>query len=99
LAPRFISVSYGAGGTTQDLTRDVVTTMHKSSGLRVAAHLTCVDASREEISEIDTSFAAAGVALPGDPAKGQTRFRPHPEEFTSSVELIAALAKIRDLTL
>ena len=69
----------------------------------MTAHLTCVDASREEISEIDTSFAAAGVAdivaLRGDPAKGQTRFRPHPEGYTSSVKLIAALAKTRDFTL
>ena len=81
----------------------MVTTLHKFSCLRVTAHLTCVDASREEISEIDTSFAAAGVAdivaLRGDPVKGQTRFRPHPEGYTSSVKLIAALAKTRDFTL
>jgi methylenetetrahydrofolate reductase (NADPH) len=103
LATRFISVPCGADGTTRDLNRDVVTTLHKSSCLRVTAHLTCVDASREEISEIDTSFATAGVAdivaLRVDPAKGQTRFRPHPEGYTSSVELIAALAKTRDFTL
>jgi methylenetetrahydrofolate reductase (NADPH) len=103
LAPGFISVTYGAGGTTRDLTRDVVTTLYKSSGLRVAAHLTCGNASREETLEIATSFATAGVAhivdLRGDPAKGQTRFRLHPEGFTSSVELISALAKTGDFTL
>jgi len=80
LAPRFISVTYAAVGITRDLTRDVFTTLHKSSGLRAAAHLTCVDASHEETLEIAASFSAAGVAdivaLHGDPAKGQTRFRP-----------------------
>jgi len=48
LQPRFVSVTYGAGGTTRDLTREAVATLHKSSGLPVAAHLTCVNASREE---------------------------------------------------
>ena len=103
MAPRFISVTYAAVGITRDLTRDVFTTLHKSSGLRAAAHLTCVDASREETLEIASSFFAAGVAdivaLHGDPAKGQTRFRPHPEGFKSSVELISALAKTGDFTL
>ena len=103
LAPRFISVTYGAGGTTRDLTRDAVTTLHKSSGLKVAAHLTCVDASREETMEIAASFAAAGVtdivALRGDPAKGDAGFTRHPEGFKSSVELISALSKTGHFTL
>ncbi|WP_298852364.1 methylenetetrahydrofolate reductase [NAD(P)H] [uncultured Ruegeria sp.] len=97
LDPRFVSVTYGAGGTTRELTRDAVSTLHKSSGLNVAAHLTCVDASRQETLEIADTFARAGVqdivALRGDPPKGQDKFVPHPDGFTSSVELIEALAE------
>ncbi len=97
LEPRFVSVTYGAGGTTRELTRDAVATLHKSSGLPVAAHLTCVDASRQETLEIADTFARAGVenivALRGDPPKGQDRFVPHPEGFANSVELIEALAE------
>jgi methylenetetrahydrofolate reductase (NADPH) len=96
LEPRFVSVTYGAGGTTRELTRDAVATLHKSSGLPVAAHLTCVDASRQETLEIADTFARAGVqdivALRGDPPKGQDRFIPHPDGFTNSVELISALS-------
>ena len=103
LEPRFISVTYGAGGTTRDLTRDAVSTLHKSSGLRVAAHLTCVNASRQETVAVARSFAAAGisdiVALRGDPPKGVVGFTPHPEEFQSSLELISALAQSGDFTL
>lgn len=103
LAPRFVSVTYGAGGTTRDLTREAALTLHKSSGLRVAAHLTCVNASRAETLEIAEGFAEAGVrdivALRGDPPKGEARFTPHPEGFASSVELIAALADAGDFAI
>ena len=96
LDPRFVSVTYGAGGTTRDLTRDAVATLHKSSGLNVAAHLTCVNASKEETLAIADQFASAGVkdivALRGDPPKGAGGFTPHPEGFANSVELIEALA-------
>ncbi|MBO9411133.1 MULTISPECIES: methylenetetrahydrofolate reductase [NAD(P)H] [unclassified Ruegeria] len=96
LDPRFVSVTYGAGGTTRELTRDAVATLHKSSGLPVAAHLTCVDATRAETLQIADSFAKAGVkdivALRGDPPKGQDRFVPHPDGFANSVELIEALS-------
>lgn len=97
LEPRFVSVTYGAGGTTRDLTREAVTTLHKSSGLHVAAHLTCIDASRSETLAIASQFAASGVreivALRGDPPQGKGRFTPHPDGFNSSVELIEALAE------
>lgn len=97
LEPRFVSVTYGAGGTTRELTRDAVATLHKSSGLPVAAHLTCVDASRQETLAIADTFARAGVedivALRGDPPNGQDRFEPHPDGFANSVELISALAE------
>ncbi len=103
LGPRFVSVTYGAGGTTRDLTREAVATLHKSSGLQVAAHLTCVNASRAETLEIARGFAKAGVkdivALRGDPPKGSARFEAHPEGFASSVELISALREASEFTI
>ena len=97
LDPTFVSVTYGAGGTTRELTRDAVATLHKTSGLNVAAHLTCVDASREETLAIADTFAEAGVneivALRGDPPKGSGGFTPHPDGFSDSCELISALAE------
>ena len=96
LDPSFVSVTYGAGGTTRELTHDAVATIHKHYGLNVAAHLTCVDASRAETLAIAETYAEIGVneivALRGDPPKGTTGFAPHPEGFASSVELIEALA-------
>lgn len=103
LEPRFVSVTYGAGGTTRELTRDAVATLHKSSGLNVAAHLTCVDASRSETLAVADSFAKAGVreivALRGDPPKGASNFEPHPEGFADSCELISALADTGQFTI
>ena len=103
LAPSFVSVTYGAGGTTRQLTHEAVTTIHKTSGLRVAAHLTCVDATRAETLEIADTYAAAGVtdivALRGDAPKGSDGFKPHPDGFASSVELIEALAATGKFTL
>ncbi|ANT61111.1 5,10-methylenetetrahydrofolate reductase [Salipiger sp. CCB-MM3] len=103
LDPRFVSVTYGAGGTTRELTRDVVATLHKNSGLKVAAHLTCVDATREETLAIARQFKEAGVndivALRGDPPKGASGFTPHPEGFNSSIELIEALREAGDFTI
>ena len=88
LGPRFVSVTYGAGGTTRELTRDVVATLHKHSGLPVAAHLTCVNATREETLGIAKQFREAGVrdivALRGDPPKGSDGFVPHVDGFKSS---------------
>lgn len=103
LSPRFVSVTYGAGGTTRDLTREAVATLHKASGLTVAAHLTCVNASCEETLSIARGFAEAGVrdivALRGDPPKDSPCFEPHPEGFANSCELIEALAKTGDFNI
>jgi len=97
LKPGFVSVTYGAGGTTRKLTHEAVATIHKNYGLNVAAHLTCVDATREETMEIVEAYTQAGVteivALRGDPPKGAGKFTPHPEGFANSVELIEALAE------
>jgi methylenetetrahydrofolate reductase (NADPH) len=103
LKPEFVSVTYGAGGTTRKLTHDAVTTIAKNTGLKVAAHLTCVDATKAETLEIAAAYTAAGitdiVALRGDAPKGATRFTPHPEGFADSVELIEALAATGKFTL
>ncbi|MEL7116005.1 MAG: methylenetetrahydrofolate reductase [NAD(P)H] [Pseudomonadota bacterium] len=96
LGPDFVSVTYGAGGTTRALTHDAVKVIGGEYGLKVAAHLTCVDASRDETLEIARAYAEAGVtdivALRGDPPKGQGAFAAHPNGFANSCELIAALA-------
>ena len=96
LKPEFVSVTYGAGGTTRKLTHEAVATIHKNYGLNVAAHLTCVEATKAETLEIVNSYAAAGVteivALRGDPPKGHGKFTPAIDGFASSVELIEALA-------
>lgn len=103
LEPRFFSVTYGAGGSTRDLTHDAAYTLHKSSGLPVAAHLTCVGASRAETMATARRFAQAGitdiVALRGDAPEGEDRFTPHPEGFAHAVELIDALAQSGQFTL
>lgn len=96
LNPGFVSVTYGAGGTTRKLTHEAVEAIQKNYNLNVAAHLTCVNASREETLAIADSYHEAGVreivALRGDPPKGEGSFTPHAEGFNNSVELIEALA-------
>lgn len=103
LDPSFVSVTYGAGGTTRKLTHEAVGTIHKTSGLTVAAHLTCVDASREETLAIAEGYHDVGVteivALRGDPPKGTGGFAPRADGFQSSIELIEALARTGKFTL
>jgi len=96
MGPEFVSVTYGAGGTTRRLTHEAVGTLHRIYGLNVAAHLTCVDASKAETLEIAEGYHQAGVrqivALRGDAPNGTARFQPHADGFASSVDLVAALA-------
>ncbi|MEM6824401.1 MAG: methylenetetrahydrofolate reductase [NAD(P)H] [Pseudomonadota bacterium] len=103
LDPNFVSVTYGAGGTTRDLTHEAVGILKGQMGLNVAAHLTCVNASKAETLDIAARYAEAGVteivALRGDPPKGAGRFEPHPEGFASSVDLVAALAEMDAFTI
>ncbi|MEL6510024.1 MAG: methylenetetrahydrofolate reductase [NAD(P)H] [Pseudomonadota bacterium] len=103
LEPTFVSVTYGAGGTTRTLTHEAVETIHKTSGLNVAAHLTCVDATKAETLEIARQYADAGVteivALRGDAPKNTGRFAAHPDGFADSCELIEALAKTGTFTI
>lgn len=103
LGPDFVSVTYGAGGTTRQLTHEAVTALSNHYGLNVAAHLTCVDASRVETMEIVDEYAKAGVreivALRGDAPQGQAVWTAHPEGFASSVDLIEAIARRGDITI
>ena len=103
MGPDFVSVTYGAGGTTRKLTHDAVGTIHRNYGLNVAAHLTCVDASRAETLEIAEAYRSAGVreivALRGDAPQGATRFTPHPDGFANSAELVEALARTGKFTI
>jgi len=103
LAPRFFSVTYGAGGSTRDLTHDSALVLHRTSGLPISAHLTCVGASVAETMEVAEKFHEAGVteivALRGDPQDGAARFTPHPDGFKTSIELIEALALLDKFTI
>ncbi|MGB0959087.1 MAG: methylenetetrahydrofolate reductase, partial [Halocynthiibacter sp.] len=100
--PSFASVTYGAGGTTRKLTHDAVEAIHNNYGLNVAAHLTCVDASREETLEIIDTYKKIGVseivALRGDPPKGSAHFQPTEDGFQNSCELIEAIKTRGDFT-
>ena len=102
LKPSFVSVTYGAGGATRDLTHEAVETIQTAWGVPVAAHLTCVGASREATMAVAERYRAAGVrdivALRGDAPKGES-FEPHPDGFASSEELARALAETGDFNI
>lgn len=101
LQPNFVSVTYGAGGSTRERTARTIGRMLTESSLAPAAHLTCVDASREEVDRVIADFAAMGVtrfvALRGDPAEGVgARYRPHPDGYANAAELVGALKAAGD---
>jgi methylenetetrahydrofolate reductase (NADPH) len=98
MAPRFVSVTYGAGGSTRELTHATVVRILKETKLVPAAHLTCVGASRAEVDAVARDYWESGVrhivALRGDPPKDAANFAPHPDGYSNSVELIAGLRRI-----
>jgi methylenetetrahydrofolate reductase (NADPH) len=99
LAPEFVSVTYGAGGSTRERTHATVARIIRETALRPAAHLTCVDATRAEVDEVAKAYWAAGVrhivALRGDPAGGVgVRYEPHPGGYTKAADLVQGLKKI-----
>lgn len=99
LAPRFVSVTYGAGGSTRERTHATVARIVRETGIPAAAHLTCVEASRAEVDEVARAYWDAGVrhivALRGDPPAGPgTPFRPHPEGYANAAELVGGLKAI-----
>lgn len=92
LALDFISVTYGAGGSTRQGTTRLVGELQRTTGLPVMHHLTCIGHSREELTAILREIEALGVrnvlALRGDPPRGETEWRPHPQGFQWARELI-----------
>ncbi|WP_395666056.1 methylenetetrahydrofolate reductase [NAD(P)H] [Methylocella sp.] len=101
LGPSFMSVTYGAGGSTRERTHQTVARLAKEGMVRPAAHLTCVGASRAEIDRIVQGYWDAGVrhivALRGDPAAGLgAPFEPHPQGYENSCDLVAGIRRVGD---
>jgi len=100
LAPRFVSVTYGADGSTRTRTHQLITRIQRETPLTGAAHLTCIGASRGEILDIARQYWDEGVrhivALRGDPPQGVTCHEPHPEGFAYAADLVAGLKTIAD---
>jgi methylenetetrahydrofolate reductase (NADPH) len=100
LAPRFVSVTYGADGSTRERTHNVVTRVQRETALIGAPHLTCVGATRGEILDIARKYWDQGirhlVALRGDPPQGQTVYQPHPDGFAYASDLVAGLRSVAD---
>ncbi len=99
LRPRFVSVTYGAGGSTQARTHATVTRILQETSLTPAAHLTCIGASRGEVDDVAREYWDAGVrhivALRGDPAPGES-YAPHPQGYAYAADLVAGLKRIGD---
>ena len=97
LAPKFVSVTYGAGGSTRERTHNTVARIAKETPLAAAAHLTCVAASKAEIDEVVDAYWDAGVrhivALRGDPPVMGAKFEPHPDGYKGAAELVEGLVK------
>ncbi len=100
LAPRFVSVTYGAGGSTRTRTHATVLRIRSDTGLEPAAHLTCVGAPREEIDNVARLYWDSGirhvVALRGDIPEGQGRYIPHEHGYAYAADLVAGLRRIAD---
>lgn len=98
LQPHFVSVTYGAGGSTRERTMRTVARIMKETDLVTAAHLTCVDATCEEVDRIAREFSALGIrrfiALRGDPANGSGIYKTTPGGYANAVELVAGLKAI-----
>ena len=100
LGPRFVSVTYGAGGSTRERTHATVVRILRETALTPAAHLTCVDATREEIDEVARAYWDAGVrhivALRGDPPEQSGGYRPTPGGYAYAADLVAGLKRVAD---
>jgi methylenetetrahydrofolate reductase (NADPH) len=98
LGPRFVSVTYGAGGTTRERTHDTVARIARETGIPAAAHLTCVEATREEIDEVANAYWEAGVrhivALRGDPPEKGKPYATHPGGYENAADLVEGLRKL-----
>lgn len=100
MRPQFVSVTYGAGGTTRQRTHETVNRINRESELNCAAHLTCVGASKAEIDTVAQQYWDSGVrhivALRGDAPEGEDGYRPHPEGYANAAELVEGLKRIAD---
>ena len=100
LAPRFVSVTYGAGGSTRERTHAAVRRIVNETAMPAAAHLTCVNATREEVDAVAREYWEEGVrhivALRGDPPEGGSAYTPHPGGYANAAELIAGLKRVAD---
>ncbi|MDR3497511.1 MAG: methylenetetrahydrofolate reductase [NAD(P)H] [Ancalomicrobiaceae bacterium] len=101
LDPDFVSVTYGAGGSTRERTHATVARILRETRLKPAAHLTCVDASRDDVDAVVRGYADAGirhiVALRGDPVAGLGgAYQPHPEGYASTPDLIRGIKRVGD---
>ncbi len=99
ISPDFVSVTYGAGGSTRDRTLKTLSRLTRETSLRTAGHLTCVDASKAEVNQVIREYWEAGVrhivALRGDPASGVgTRFQPHPDGYRNAADLVRGIREI-----
>ena len=98
LGPRFVSVTYGAGGSTRERTHETVARIVRETGIPAAAHLTCVEASKDEIRAVAQAYWEAGVrhivALRGDPPEAGKAYAPHPDGYAGAAELVAGLKEI-----
>jgi methylenetetrahydrofolate reductase (NADPH) len=101
LKPRFVSVTYGAGGSTRERTLRMVSSIKRDTGVDAAAHLTCVGATKDEVDAVVRGYKEAGinriVALRGDPPEGVGQpFTPHPDGYQNAADLVAGIRKIGD---
>ena len=101
LGPSFVSVTYGAGGSTRERTHNTLTRLVRETALKPAAHLTCVAATRDEVDEVVRSYWDAGVrhivALRGDPVAGiGTAYEPHPGGYDQTCDLVAGIKRVGD---
>ena len=98
LGPRFVSVTYGAGGSTRERTHATVARIQRETPVAAAAHLTCVEATRDEIDGVAREYWAAGVrhivALRGDPPTPGAPFSPHPGGYENAADLVAGLRRL-----
>jgi len=100
LNPGFVSVTYGAGGSTRERTHNTVKRILSETSMQPAAHLTCVGASKTEVDDVIRDYWDAGirhiVALRGDPAEGADDYEPHPDGYANAAELVAGVRNIGD---
>jgi methylenetetrahydrofolate reductase (NADPH) len=98
LNPRFVSVTYGAGGSTRERTHNTVARIARETAIPAAAHLTCVDATRDEIDRIADDYWNAGVrhivALRGDPPRAGEKYATHPGGYENAADLVAGLTRL-----